>query len=141
MATETDARDLLSRIKIAANKQADTSIPQGYKQKYNKRSFANLQEDAYNNAIYKCDYEGIDFTDNYALSYIVNQATKDLMMATSYLHATPDDIDEIMFMNKEPRGVYIHIADAIIKLMILAEYHNVDLEQIIQLKNQFNKES
>lgn len=49
------------------------------------------------------------------------------------------DIKTIALVEGKPEGVFVELADAIIRILDLAEHYEVDLEEIIELKMTYNE--
>jgi NTP pyrophosphatase (non-canonical NTP hydrolase) len=48
-------------------------------------------------------------------------------------------IDSIYFLSDKPEGFGVELADAIIRICDIAQYHSIDLEDAIRLKLEYNK--
>ena len=105
-----------------------------------KYNFGELQELLYNTAL---DNGWFD-TDTKDPNWIGTQIAlmhSELSEALDVFRKLKDikEIDEVFEGLVEPKGFFVEMADACMRIMVLAERFNVDLERIIILKNSINK--
>ena len=46
---------------------------------------------------------------------------------------------ELYYDKDKPEGMFVELADAVIRILDFCEHHKVDLEHLIALKHQYNK--
>jgi len=65
----------------------------------------------------------------------------ELSEALGYYRSMKDvnEIDEVHEGVMELKGFFVEIADAIMRLLVLCEHYNIDIERIMLLKNSENK--
>lgn len=129
-------KELILRIRLAATENGETITNRQAElisEIFNKAGLRKLQKDVHENAQNK--------------GWWINQPSFGTFISNFHGEISEaweeyrkgHGLKEVYYVDGKPEGVPVELADCVIRIMDFCEGHNIDLEQAIRTKHEYNK--